>query len=309
MSESPSLQTLVPQASFFWNFWGRCGCSVIFCEAVAIYGVIVAIILQTKLENTTQPFHPESMRAGYSLFASGIIVGFANLVCGFVLIISKLEWIILSLQFFGFVWEGWKQHSSRYYPPVQFSNYQNHLLGRLCVGIIGSSCALSDAQNSTLFVKILVIEIFGSALGLFGVIVGIIMSSQASWPSAPIWKKVLVEAWSHFKKHCEWIHGNLVRDSQRGRQREWLGTLHIAMGLWHNPFHVFTGSLGDCWTQGCHFSDQRRQIVAQNDVSWSFSCSEQYNPQVFRERKRERERERGSLCVLVCILRQYFIAT
>nr|POE97948.1 v-type proton atpase subunit c''1 [Quercus suber] len=83
--------------------------SVIFCEAVAIYG--------------------------YAIFASGIIVGFANLVCG------------------------------------------------LCVGIIGSSCALSDAQNSTLFVKILVIEIFGSALGLFGVIVGLIMSAQATWPA------------------------------------------------------------------------------------------------------------------------------
>ncbi|KAK4410585.1 V-type proton ATPase subunit c''1 [Sesamum angolense] len=83
---------------------------VIFCEAVAIYGVIVAIILQTKLESVPS---------------------------------SKM----------------------------------------LCVGIIGSSCALSDAQNSSLFVKILVIEIFGSALGLFGVIVGIIMSAQATWPS------------------------------------------------------------------------------------------------------------------------------
>ncbi|KAJ0755434.1 hypothetical protein HanPI659440_Chr09g0357941 [Helianthus annuus] len=61
---------------------------VIFCEAVAIYGVIVAIILQTKLESvpSSQTYAPESLRAGYAIFASGIIVGFANLVCGYVIL-------------------------------------------------------------------------------------------------------------------------------------------------------------------------------------------------------------------------------
>ncbi len=102
--------------------------SVIFAEACAIYGVIMAIILQAKIQETDSiaptPF------SGYCILAAGLTVGLSNLVCG------------------------------------------------LSVGVVGSSCALSDAQNPSLFVKILIVEIFASALGLFGVIVGIIMASK-----------------------------------------------------------------------------------------------------------------------------------
>ena len=61
-------------------------CSVIFCEAVAIYGVIVAIILQTKIEHSDPDgngmYNKYAMLSGYAIFGSGVTCGFANLVCG-----------------------------------------------------------------------------------------------------------------------------------------------------------------------------------------------------------------------------------
>ncbi|CDO52462.1 hypothetical protein DV451_001327 [Geotrichum candidum] len=108
--------------------------SIIFCEVVAIYGLIMAIVFSSKLTAVSGAtiLTKENLYTGYSLFWAGLTVGGANLICG------------------------------------------------LCVGVTGATAAVCDAADSSLFVKILVIEIFGSVLGLFGLIVGLLMAGKAA---------------------------------------------------------------------------------------------------------------------------------
>ncbi|KAJ5747058.1 uncharacterized protein N7511_008754 [Penicillium nucicola] len=108
--------------------------SIIFCEVVAIYGVIMAIVFSSKLNPVPESaLHTSSnYYTGYAIFWGGITVGVCNLICG------------------------------------------------ISVGINGSGAALADAADPSLFVKILVVEIFSSVLGLFGLIVGLLVAQKAS---------------------------------------------------------------------------------------------------------------------------------
>lgn len=108
--------------------------TILFCEAVAIYGIVFSIILSVLFSgkpggstNTLANYH-----AGYGIFWSGLTVGIVNLA------------------------------------------------GGVCVGTIGSSAAVIDAQNPSLFVRLIVLEVLASAVGLFGLISGFIQASNVT---------------------------------------------------------------------------------------------------------------------------------
>jgi len=58
--------------------------SIIFCEVVAIYGVIMSIVFSAKLNMVEGEalYSGRNQYTGYALFWSGLTVGMCNLICG-----------------------------------------------------------------------------------------------------------------------------------------------------------------------------------------------------------------------------------
>lgn len=58
--------------------------SIIFCEVVAIYGVIMAIVFSSKLSPVQGDgiYSARNQYTGYALFWAGLTVGMCNLICG-----------------------------------------------------------------------------------------------------------------------------------------------------------------------------------------------------------------------------------
>ena len=58
--------------------------SIIFCEVVAIYGIIMSIIFSGKLNGLqgAEAYDDSTYYTGYALFWAGLTVGMCNLICG-----------------------------------------------------------------------------------------------------------------------------------------------------------------------------------------------------------------------------------
>ena len=117
--------------------------SIILCEACGIYGLIIALLVSQGKQTKGDSNAIYSTKEIYQLAENAGYSAF---------------WIGIT---------------------VGFSN----VFCGICVGVLGSSTALVTSQNGQTFISMLVVIIFASAVGLYGVIVGIIMNTNSGgWP-------------------------------------------------------------------------------------------------------------------------------
>eukprot|EP01105_Mastigella_eilhardi_P006917 TRINITY_DN18420_c0_g1_i1.p2 TRINITY_DN18420_c0_g1~~TRINITY_DN18420_c0_g1_i1.p2 ORF type:complete len:175 (+),score=44.51 TRINITY_DN18420_c0_g1_i1:68-592(+) len=109
--------------------------SILFCEALSIYGIIVSIIMTTKAQTGECMPGPSAVdrQTGYMMFSAGLITGCCNMMAG------------------------------------------------ITLGVVGKGIAVSTAAVSSLFVKLLIVLIFGEVLGLYGMIVSLIETGNCNF--------------------------------------------------------------------------------------------------------------------------------
>mmetsp|Transcript_114148 Transcript_114148/g.213813 ORF Transcript_114148/g.213813 Transcript_114148/m.213813 type:complete len:176 (+) Transcript_114148:79-606(+) len=99
---------------------------VVMAGVLGIYGLITAIMLNTKIEEGGR--YPAYL--GFAHMAAGLTVGLSSLAAG------------------------------------------------LCIGIVGDAGVRANAVNGKIFVGMILILIFGEALGLYGLIIGLIVAQK-----------------------------------------------------------------------------------------------------------------------------------
>ncbi|GAU13202.1 hypothetical protein TSUD_234080 [Trifolium subterraneum] len=128
---------------------------VVMAGVLGIYGLIIAVIISTGINPKAKSYY---LFDGYAHLSSGLACGLAGLSAGMAI---------------GIVGDAGVRHGvcgSKSWPNL--SEIPSH--SQFCILVLGA-----NAQQPKLFVGMILILIFAEALALYGLIVGIILSSRA----------------------------------------------------------------------------------------------------------------------------------
>lgn len=110
--------------------------SILFCEAIALYGVILGVVMATTVNKDLNDLHLQGADE-----------------------MRRIEYLSESFRFGG---AG---------TAVGLTNFA----AAITVGVVGSTVTISHSNEPTVFVKLFICEIFAEAIALIGLICGIVM--------------------------------------------------------------------------------------------------------------------------------------